>query len=70
MHHRTDLIYLYDGSFDGLLCCVFRAIYQKEDPLSITAEEDAQASLLETVVVDTEPEKAARVRKSIPEIRY
>lgn len=67
MYQRTDLIYLYDGSFDGLLCCVFRAIYQKEDPLSITAEEDAQASLLETVVVDTEPEKAARVRKSIPE---
>lgn len=66
MHHRTDLIYLYDGSFEGFLCCVFRAIYQKEDPMMIRPEEEAQATLLETVVIDTEAEKAERVRKSIP----
>ena len=66
MHHRTDLIYLYDGSFDGFLCCVFRAIYQKEDPLSICPQEDAQPTLLETVYIDTEEDKAQRVRKSIP----
>ena len=66
MHHRTDLIYHYDGSFEGFLCCVFRAIFQKEDPMFICPQEEAQATLLETVVIDTEPDKAQRVRKSIP----
>ena len=66
MHHRTDLIYHYDGSFDGFLCCVFRAVYQKEDPMAICPPEEAQATLLETVFVDTEEDKAQRVRKSIP----
>ena len=66
MHHRTDLIYYYDGSFEGLLCCVFRAVYQKEEPLNITPEEEAQPTLLETVFVDTEPDKAQRVLDSIP----
>ncbi|MBR5537517.1 MAG: TIGR03915 family putative DNA repair protein [Clostridia bacterium] len=66
MHHRTDLIYLYDGSFDGFLCCVFRAIYQKEDPMMICPAEEAQPTLLEPVVIDTEDDKAQRVRKSIP----
>lgn len=66
MYHRTDLIYQYDGSFDGFLCCVFRAVYQREDPAAITAGEQAQATLLETVAVLTEPNKAARVYRSIP----
>lgn len=66
MYHRTNLIYYYDGSFEGFLCCVFRAIYEKEDPLIICSHAEAQASLLETVDIPTEPEKAQRVRKSIP----
>ena len=66
MYHRTDLIYQYDGTFDGFLCCVFRAIYEKEDPLAITPEEEAQATLLETVLIDTQPDKAGRVQRSIP----
>ncbi len=66
MSHRTDLIYRYDGSFDGLLCCVFRAVYQKESPLAMWPEDRDQTTLLETVTVDTEPDKAQRVYRSIP----
>lgn len=66
MYHRTDLIYYYDGSFDGFLCCVFRAIYEKEDPAAIYPEELAQATFLERAIIDTEPDKAYRVRRSIP----
>ena len=62
MHHRTDMIYLYDGSFDGFLCCVFRAIYQKEDPVMICPAEEAQPALWEPIVIDTEEDKAQRVR--------
>lgn len=66
MYHRTDLIYQYDGSFDGLLCCVFRAVYEREDPVSITVGDQPQATLLETIPILTEPDKAARVYRSIP----
>lgn len=66
MYHGTTLIYYYDGSFEGFLCCVFRAIYQREEPLSILPEQEAQPTLLETVWVDTDPEKAQRVLDSIP----
>ena len=66
MYHRTNIIYYYDGSFEGLLCCVFRAVYQREDPMSITPEQQAEPTLLETVFVDTEQDKAQRVLNSIP----
>jgi len=66
MYHRTDLIYHYDGSFEGLLCCVFRAVYQREDPISILPRQQAQPTLLETVFVDTDTAKAKRVLDSIP----
>lgn len=67
MSHRTDVIYLYDGSFDGLLCCVFRAFYQKEEPLDIVPQEEMQPSLLTPIFVPTKPELARRVLDSIPE---
>ena len=66
MHHRTDIVYQYDGSFDGFLCCVFRAVYQREDPMAIFSEDGAQATLLETALIGTEPDKAGRVLRSIP----
>ena len=66
MHHRTDIVYQYDGSFDGFLCCVFRAVYQREDPMAIFSENGAQVTLLETALIDTEPDKAGRVLRSIP----
>lgn len=67
MYQRTDLIYQYDGSWEGFLCCVFRAVYQREQPLEIWPEDAPQATLLEVVAIPTETDKAARVRRSIPE---
>ncbi len=66
MPDRTDVVYQYDGSFEGLLCCVFRAFYRREDPLAIFPEGGDQTTFLQTVTVDTEPEKADRVLRSIP----
>lgn len=67
MYHRTDVVYQYDGSFDGLLCCVFRAFYQREDPIEIRPAEEAQSTLLSAVTVPTRPDQARRVLRSIPE---
>ncbi len=31
--HDADVVYLYDGSFEGFLCCVFESFAQHELPL-------------------------------------
>lgn len=66
MSRSAALIYQYDGSFDGFLCCVFRAFYKKEDPDAILSEEEAQETLFPPTVILTDPGQAARVYRSIP----
>ena len=60
------LTYQYDGSLDGFYCAVFRAVYQKEAPEAIEPFGAEQCRLLPPVIIETEREKAARVRKAIP----
>ncbi len=67
MYLRTNLVYQYDGSLEGFFCCVFRAVYQREQPSAIFSGEDPQLTLLEQVEVPTEADKAARVARSLPE---
>lgn len=67
MPYRSTLnAYVYDGSFDGMLCCVFTAIADKELPADIFPEDAAQATLCPPQFIETDPAKARRVRDSIP----
>lgn len=66
MSDRSTVIYYYDGSFDGLLCCVFESYTRKEIPLDIVLSDAEQTTLLPTREVLTDPEKANRVLTSIP----
>ena len=59
-----DSIYIYDGTFNGFLCCVFQSVYSGRLPVDIVSEE--QISLYETREIETDAEKADRVLKSIP----
>ncbi|MBP1736399.1 MAG: hypothetical protein H6Q60_280 [Oscillospiraceae bacterium] len=61
----VNVIYTYDGSFEGFLCCVFESVYSRELPFDILCEEDAPLMLMEMRSVVTDPEKAERVRASI-----
>ena len=36
-----EIIYEYDGSFDGFLCCIYASYTQKERPTAILCEGDA-----------------------------
>ncbi len=45
MPYRTNLIYHYDGSYQGFLCCVAQCFQAKELPVDIRAQEDEQQSL-------------------------
>jgi len=60
-----DIIYQYDGSFDGLLCCIFESYTQKERPTAIVCAEEAEWSLYETRTVATDPAHAGRVSHSL-----
>ena len=67
MSATADVIYHYDGSFDGFLCCVFASYTWKEIPLAICPPENGQQSLLDSREILTEADKAERVLWSIPE---
>ena len=56
-----DVIYLYDGSYDGALCCIFEAFRAHQRPRQIWAEDEAQPTLCETKRIWTDKEKANRV---------
>lgn len=54
--------YRYDGSYEGLLSCIFRIYQDKTSPLAINAEPDSQPALFDaTISSDTNEEWASRV---------
>lgn len=60
------MIYIYDGSFEGLLTCVFESFSQREMPDDIVAQSGAvQLSLFSQKTVDTDQNKARRVQCGI-----
>lgn len=66
MSYRTDLAYMYDGSFEGLLCCVFESYERKEIPFDIYSGEAEQGLLFESRWIETDIAKADRVYSAIP----
>lgn len=66
MSYRTDVVYQYDGTFEGLLCCVFESYAFKELPLAIYADEPEQGLLFDVKWIAADTEKADRVYRSIP----
>lgn len=61
----SDAAYAYDGSFDGLLSCVFESYVRKEDLVDLRSDADPQYTLFVTRWVETCPEKANRVYAAI-----
>lgn len=66
MFNGRDVVYCYDGSFDGLLCCVFESFVRKEIPVGVTAGAQEQLTLAEVLNIPTDTVKAARVAAAIP----
>lgn len=62
----AHVVYTYDGSFEGFLCCVHESVYSGELPMEVFCEADAPLTLMRTHSVATDPAKAERVRASIP----
>lgn len=63
----ANVVYTYDGSFDGFLCCVYESVYTRELPFAILCEDAAPQMLMDTHFISTNAIKAERVRASIPQ---
>lgn len=63
--HWIDCAYEYDGSYDGLLCCVFDSYTRKETPVFISVVGREQTSLYPAHMVETDARHAKRVRNSL-----
>lgn len=65
MLNRSNLIYIYDGSFEGLICCVFESYYKHEIPMDIVKLNTSQITFFPTKEIITDLEKYNRVLVSI-----
>lgn len=60
------VIYQFDGTMTGLLCCIFRAFQFKEFDVTLALEHQAQDSLLaETIEIASHEAQAKRVWKGL-----
>ena len=62
---NKNIVYNYDGSFDGFLCCAFESFTRREIPADIVSQKEVQPLLLERYFIDTDAKKAKRVKNSI-----
>lgn len=65
MSDRSNIVYLYDGSLDGLLCCVFESYVNHEVPIDIINDDAPQLLLYQTKFIETDRKKADRIYTSI-----
>ena len=62
------MIYIYDGSFDGFLCCVFDSYANKEVLTAISRDEDFIPTLFASRVIVTDRSHANRVFKKVVKV--
>lgn len=60
-----EMIYYYDGSFDGLLCCIFDSYANHEVLTAIVCDEDAVPSLFASRRIETDRDHAVRVMRRV-----
>ena len=59
--HDADVVYLYDGSFEGFLCCVFESFAQHEIPFAVWTPQRETATLYPVRDIGTDSARAQRV---------
>ena len=59
------MIYIYDGSFNGFLCCIFDSYANKEVLTAICRDEDFVPTLFASRAIQTDRDHANRVLRKI-----
>ncbi len=67
MSDNQKVMYVYDGSFEGFLCCVYNFYYNRLKPAFIVSQSEFTPSFYENFIVDTDYEQAYKVRFAIEE---
>ena len=60
-----QLIYCYDGSFEGFLCCVFESYAKREVLTAIVSDEDFEPTLYDTRYIQTDRAHSDRVYRKV-----
>ena len=68
MPDRANLIYRYDGTLQGLLCCVFESCRTGRLPLDIWEEGELSTSLAPELTIPADREEAARVWRRLRQL--
>ena len=64
----SEIVYIYDGSYDGLFTAIFDAVYSRRAPADIVSADRLQLTFnTRFIEVDTDPAKASRVKKAARE---
>lgn len=66
MSDRSNLVYRYDGTFPGFLCCVAECFRDGKLPQEIQRFDEPQETLFSVKAIDTTESLARRVESSIP----
>ena len=61
----TEMVYYYDGSFEGLLCCIFDSYANKEVLTAIYRDEDFVPTLFASRYIQTDLDHANRVFRKV-----
>ena len=61
----AEMVYYYDGSFDGFLCCIFESYSNKEVLTAIYRDEDAVPTLFDCRTIVTDAAHAGRVLRKV-----
>ena len=62
--HDAPVVYLYDGSFPGFLCCVFESFVQHEIPFAVFTPQREVPTLYPVREIETDLARAKRVHAS------
>lgn len=60
-----DVVYVYDGSISGFLCCVYESVCARELPLAVFAQNEIQPTLWPQKDIGTDEPTARKVRSAI-----
>ena len=60
-----DVIYRYDGTLEGFLCCVFESYVNKEPPMGFQGPEELEPTLFPVRWVEADSAHAQRIHASI-----
>ena len=60
-----EVIYRYDGSLEGFLCCVFESYVNKEPPFGFQPPENLESTLFPVRWVETDGAHARRIHASL-----